>query len=72
MNLKYQFTIETDNNEEYINGDVIRIKLNNGEILKGELEDADCLSLTIDRENNSICIDYEQIDSIIKIGGKVF
>lgn len=67
MNIKYQFIIENEKDESYVEGDKVKIKLNNGEVLIGALESADCLSLTIDRENNSIDIDYEQIEEMEKV-----
>lgn len=64
MNINYKFILEIEEGESYKEGDKVKIKLKNGEVLIGELENADCLSLSIDRDNNSIDIDFDQIEEI--------
>lgn len=45
-------------------GDKIKIYLENGEILIGEYQSSDYVSLNIERENDDMNIDFEDIKDI--------
>lgn len=48
-------------------GDKIKVYLQNGEILIGEYSHSDWSSLYIERQNDDISIDFEEVKDIEKI-----
>jgi len=68
MNLKTKWIlIYGDDDGTISEGDKIKVHLNNGEILIGEYQFSDWTSLNIDRENEDINIDFEDIKDIEKL-----
>lgn len=65
MNLNTIYALNYGDDGEIIEmGDTIKIYLKNGEILIGEYTSSDYLSLDIERMNEDMNIDFEDIEDI--------
>ena len=67
MNIYYHFSLSLDGEVEIKEDDKIKIFLDSGEIIIGELSNADSISLTIERDRDSFTFDYDEIEDIEKV-----
>lgn len=67
MNIYYHFSLYLDGELEIKENDKIKVFLNSGEIIIGELSNADSISLTIERDSDSFTFDYDEIEDIEKV-----
>lgn len=69
MNIYYNFFLSLDGEVEIKENDKIKVFLKSGEIIIGELSNADSISLTIERDRDSFTFDYDEIEDIEKVTG---
>ena len=69
MNIYYHFSLSLDGEVEIKENDKIKVFLKSGEIIIGELSNADSISLTIERDRDSFTFDYDEIEDIEKVTG---
>lgn len=67
MNIYYNFFLSLDGEVEIKEYDKIKVFLVTGEILTGELIDADSVGFTIERNCDSFTFDYYEVEAIEKV-----
>lgn len=67
MNIYYHFSLSLDGEVEIKKDDKIKVFLNSGEILIGQLIDADSVGFIIVRNLDSFTFDYDEVKGIKKV-----
>ena len=67
MNICFHYSLSLDGEVEIKEDDKIKVFLDSGEILIGELIDADSVGFTIERNCDSFTFDYDEVKDIEKV-----